>query len=570
MVRELPGRHLDAAACALQRRARAQVQQPAPARRRGGRRARRAPVRGRTRTAPRRSAVSTIRPASTASSSLITTSSTGRPASSSSTPSEKSRPSTAASVRTSSVSGESRSKRWSRTSRAPSGTPLDGTLRSVSSMKNGLPGRVLVQPATSTPSRPRSATSASVASTSRPTSAMRSSTWSRRRSASTRCSGARRREGDVAVGRQHHDRRRPRRWRTSSRRSSSVGVSARCDVLEHEQQRTPARPGPAASRRPRTGGGAPRRARASRARAPAAAARRRVGRLASSWSGSRCAARWRSASASGWYGHDRLLVRASVEHDRAAGVDLGGEARGQPRLADPRLAGQEHQRALAVADLRPAVVQAPQLASAPDERAALVAADRAGSGTDGTRPTPDSARAPCRSRRSCSAVSAGAGGTPSSSRSITRTAIEGQQRLGDVAGERQRLHQQAVAGLAVGLELEQAARHAARRRRPRRRRAPSASRSPSRSQRSWPISARSCSTHGPAISASTGCADQLERRARPLERDRGRARRPAPRRPRARRLARLVDVDPGVRREGEREHGPPDRARRARARAARR
>ncbi len=67
-------------------------------------------------------------------------------------------------------------------------------------------------------------------------------------------------------------------------------------------------------------------------------------------------------------GAQRLLLAAPVEDGRAAGVGLGRELRGEPRLADPGLAVEQHEPALAAARLPPGQPQPLQLVRAPDER----------------------------------------------------------------------------------------------------------------------------------------------------------------------------------------------------------
>ena len=125
-------------------------------------------------------------------------------------------------------------------------------------------------------------------------------------------------------------------------------------------------------------------------------------------------------------GHDGLLVDPAVQHGRAAGVRRGGEARRQPRLADPGLAGHDDDAARAGRGSAPALAQHRELGLAAHERPLLQALEHdrqrdgrarrgagAAAGATGTG-------SPGVSRRSLRAVICGAGVAPSSSRSSTR------------------------------------------------------------------------------------------------------------------------------------------------------
>ena len=69
-------------------------------------------------------------------------------------------------------------------------------------------------------------------------------------------------------------------------------------------------------------------------------------------------------------GHERLGVRAAEQHGRATRVDLAPELGRQPRLADPRLAGDEHELARALLGRRVARAQPRHRLHAADERPA--------------------------------------------------------------------------------------------------------------------------------------------------------------------------------------------------------
>ena len=68
---------------------------------------------------------------------------------------------------------------------------------------------------------------------------------------------------------------------------------------------------------------------------------------------------------------ERLLVEAPVEHDRALLVRAIAQLGGEARLADPRVAGQQHDAPRAAARLLEQAVELADLRPAPDERLAL-------------------------------------------------------------------------------------------------------------------------------------------------------------------------------------------------------
>ena len=118
------------------------------------------------------------------------------------------------------------------------------------------------------------------------------------------------------------------------------------------------------------------------------------------------------------------LVEAAVEDDGAVAVRGAGELRGEPRLADPGLAGEQDEPPL-VADRRvPRAAQRGERLAAPDERVLRGGRREAGGqragrgggggGASGGGPSP-------RSSRSWTAITAGPGAVASSSRSRWRS-----------------------------------------------------------------------------------------------------------------------------------------------------
>ena len=77
-------------------------------------------------------------------------------------------------------------------------------------------------------------------------------------------------------------------------------------------------------------------------------------------------------------GPDALLIGPPAEDDRAVGLHLGREARHEPRLADARLAGHDHEAGGRARLVQPAVVQPPQGRRAADERLAVGARQHCG------------------------------------------------------------------------------------------------------------------------------------------------------------------------------------------------
>ena len=73
----------------------------------------------------------------------------------------------------------------------------------------------------------------------------------------------------------------------------------------------------------------------------------------------------------GLVGRQRLLVEAPVEDRGAVVAGACGEFRRAARLADPGVAGQQHERALAVGGLTPAALEVGELDGAADQRVAL-------------------------------------------------------------------------------------------------------------------------------------------------------------------------------------------------------
>ena len=337
----------------------------------------------------------------------------------------------------------------------PSGSPggssgASARLRSISSMKNGLPA---VRPC-SVRASAESPTSAAVSASSSPDSATRCTASSRLRSASSRAgaasrsASASRRVTSTISGE-------PCRRRTTWRRSSSVGRPAHC---RSSTTSSSGRAAAACGEHGRDGLEEPvaavlaLAARRFRGRAELGDERREVG------CGGR-AARVGGVVAQRLHerlvGHHGLLVDAPVQHRRAARVGRGGEAGRQPRLADAGLAGQDDDAALRA----PALAQHRQLGLAADERALLQPLeDDAGAGP---RTPVAGAAAGARLRRQQALVE---GGDLRRGRRAELVAqqhpqlVVDAQRLGDVAARRERLHQRAVARLAVGLAHDQRAR----------------------------------------------------------------------------------------------------------------
>ena len=154
----------------------------------------------------------------------------------------------------------------------------------------------------------------------------------------------------------------------------------------------------------------------------------------------------------------RLLVEAPVQDDRALAVGVRGQLGGRPGLADPRVAGQQDERPLALAGLAPAAVQVGELDAAPDERVAIHRAPQR------RRPGRGLPRDPgARRHRPQRAVHGGrlaaqdaledrhrrrAGGRAELLAQQRAQLLERAQRLGGVAGRLVDLHQQPVRGLA--------------------------------------------------------------------------------------------------------------------------
>ncbi len=146
-------------------------------------------------------------------------------------------------------------------------------------------------------------------------------------------------------------------------------------------------------------------------------------------------------------GDQHLLLARGVEHG-AVGLGEVGELAREARLADARIAGEHDHAAAPAARLRPRVAQQPELAIAGHERGALARREPAGER--------DRRRLPCDLP-----PRALAGEQPLVQRLELRRGRRAElvaqqhpeivvdpQRLRDVAGARERLHQEAVAGLA--------------------------------------------------------------------------------------------------------------------------
>ena len=159
---------------------------------------------------------------------------------------------------------------------------------------------------------------------------------------------------------------------------------------------------------------------------------------------------------------DGLLVDPPVEHGRAARVRLGGEARGQARLAHAGLARQHHHGALARPGALPAPAQRGELGLAADERALLARGEH---GRERERGGGGSRRGRRRrlAQHEQAVVQRGDVRRGRGAELVAQQdaqAVVDAQRLGDVAARRQQLHQHRVAGLAIGLALDQGARRA--------------------------------------------------------------------------------------------------------------
>ena len=312
------------------------------------------------------------------------------------------------------------------------------------------------------------------------------------------------------------------RWR----RSCSVGPSAHCRSSNTSSSGAPARDL-----------GQQRGERVEQALAldaRVAADRRRAGGAPSSGSS---AARSAARGPSRWAGHgergaagpaaqhleDRPvgagagLVEAAVEDDRAVAVDGARELRREPRLADPRLAGEQDEPPL-VADRRvPRAAQRGQRLAPPDERVLRGGrgergGQRAGrggrgGGASGGGPSP-------RSSRSWTAITAGPGAVPSSSRSRWRSSSNARSAsagLPDASwtsiSSRCEDSRNGASPIAV-----RAACSAASSSRPPSRSPASPSASSARSRRPS-TSRRRSRTHGPSHSARNGSAPKRERGA---------------------------------------------------------
>ena len=155
-------------------------------------------------------------------------------------------------------------------------------------------------------------------------------------------------------------------------------------------------------------------------------------------------------------GRQRLLVEAAVEHGRAVVVRARRELGHAAGLADPRVAGEQDERALALQRLAPAALQVGELDGAADER---VPVDRGGQRCRPRRGLPRTGGRDGRDRavhgRRLAAQDALEDGHRRRARRRAELLaqqraqlLEGAQRLGGVARGLVDLHQQPVRGLA--------------------------------------------------------------------------------------------------------------------------
>ena len=268
----------------------------------------------------------------------------------------------------------------------------------------------------------------------------------------------------------------PAQLRHQTRELGAMGVNVRAQLV---QRRAPRRSGPAppetAGRRPASPPGRGRRARACRSRAPAprprpaAASCRRPGRRPAA-AAARCARRARTRDR-------RPAATARAPRARRRDPTIVGAAR------CPQLRGQRDRLRDRVWTFV-AVSDRGRLRQRHLSRRRARPPCRPGAAAPGAR----------RSRRPT-------GRCPSSSRSSVRKPLEHAQRLGDVALRLERLHQQDVARLAVGLGVDQ---------RPRRALRPSRAGhlpSPARRARPPPARAAACRTaRAGGCSSQTACA----------------------------------------------------------------
>ena len=168
------------------------------------------------------------------------------------------------------------------------------------------------------------------------------------------------------------------------------------------------------------------------------------------------------------------LVEAAVEHDRAVRVHGAGELGGEPRLADPRLAREQHEAALVGERRVPRLVQRGEVVRTAHERAA----GGRGGERRGQRRGRERERGGQLLRRRVAAQQAlverhqlrpGRGAELVAQQ--PPQLVERAQGLRRVAGRLVDLHQQAVRGLAEGREPDRGAGGVPRRRRARGRRA---------------------------------------------------------------------------------------------------
>ena len=154
-----------------------------------------------------------------------------------------------------------------------------------------------------------------------------------------------------------------------------------------------------------------------------------------------------------------LLVEAPVEHRRAVRVRAGGHLGHEPRLADPGVARQQHQRALSLGGLTPAALQEGELDPAPDQRVAIHRGGqrrRPRRGLQGHRQGGHGGRSAVRGRRLAAehALEHGHRRLPGRRAQLLAQQraqlLERAQRLGRVARGLVDLHQQAMGGLAEG------------------------------------------------------------------------------------------------------------------------
>ena len=328
-------------------------------------------------------------PAATASSSAETSSSPDSGPSASSSPKSNSRPITQATCIASRALAGRRAIRREVTSRTPSGTPASSRsppvslrCRTTSSTKNGLPS---VSPCSAETKSDdgASAPSAATSSATSPRASPSSGTWvsipSRRSEAISVGQRMVLVDLGLAVGAEEHRAPRLRRPHEVAQQLQRRAVGP-LQVVEHEQQR---RAG-GDLRQQRGEGveqalaldarlGLDRRGRPD-GRAELGQQRGEVGRARAEplrGAGQRGAARPAAQHLEHrLVGAGAGLVEAAEQHDRAVAVDGAGELRGEPRLADPRVAGEQDEPPL-VADRRvPRLVQRAERLLAADERVA--------------------------------------------------------------------------------------------------------------------------------------------------------------------------------------------------------